>query len=951
MAGENRKITRKEFIRKAAVGAAAVGATGLGFAKGVTAQNGPLAPPGAIPANSLLNNRRKDGTWSNPSMPYPTSTYYDSKNDRFTANEPNPFDKNKKGFWDYHYEKGKMILTNPTVVDTRVHDVRFCNGTKGSEEPDGIVDYIPEPVLKTMNGVSYYEYMALLSGVGYMPIGPNHYGHLVYGPMAIGQDGKPYDASGPMDFNTWVSMGAPDNIPRNGLTYEPVYVAYPASGWNGKLIHYMYPFHGSPYFTFAWFFPYETAMDIQYLLKQGYAVCTHLTEHGLLDSEKNVNAHDNHWWDAFAEWLASPLPPKDQNGFPLLKCKATSRYAIIDDGGSEHNVAPDPAGAAFVNSWLGYNYPPGPPSFMASDGSTARNIVHFVKNLLYRKLGRKTERTYLMGHCRTSGVLMAVNCGRINDIAWNSTYTDLGYRINGLTPRSGGNYVTPYDSSSGLVYDGFYARDLGGASDYCADPDFPITAPMICSEGSIDEADVIMYGMHGVNTIRKTIDKYHPGDANYDLNSWIRYYVVEFGTHYGRSSHFATLYNGSGWFYQFGEGAPNQQGLGSRLNFYMGGIADALARLGYPPGTVPTDPQVALGTWGSLDNAWASAMETGFVHRCFDNLIAWAERGEEPPLSRVWSERVISNPYKVWAPDLPLYYWSDACIPNNPYDVIFGDAFESWPELCWVNNKASLGPYSIEPLWEARGSKGIFYPTPYYLERWTSADPARPTYDPATRRAWSVADTSPAGGLDPYWDYIFTQRPREVLCDCCINAYGIDDQNISFLGSPNANVREAVRSLASGLLLDYSTEPLRMPNVAVRLGLYIADTWFWNSLGWWPAFDVFGEDELLRGYTDPYGNRYGGYLNHGDYVNKMKSAVGDLVSQGLYDPEIGHSTVLYEAAHAPFPLPKRQKPQPGAGYWSDLKQKRYATLEERHSAESKGATFFGRGSSKRTRWG
>jgi len=148
---------------------------------------------GMAAANSLLNNRdSRTGTFPNPNkMPYPTSTYVDSRDDPYTRDFPNPTNRKKRGFIDY--------WGNPLIVDTKIHDVKFCNGTKWSSEPDGIVSWIPEPVLKSMNGVSYYEYFALLSGQGFY--GYNDPTHSLYTPYVYG----PIDNNGNDASNTATS--------------------------------------------------------------------------------------------------------------------------------------------------------------------------------------------------------------------------------------------------------------------------------------------------------------------------------------------------------------------------------------------------------------------------------------------------------------------------------------------------------------------------------------------------------------------------------------------------------------------------------------------------------------------------------------------------------------------------------------------------------------------------
>ncbi len=144
-----------------------------------------------------------------------------------------------------------------------------------------------------------------------------------------------------------------------------------------------------------------------------------------------------------------------------------------------------------------------------------------------------------------------------------------------------------------------------------------------------------------------------------------------------------------------------------------------------------------------------------------------------------------------------------------------------------------------------------------------------------------------------------------------------------------------------------------MPNIAVRLGLYIVDPncGSWND-GWWPYLIPFSPEQLLKSYTDPYGNKYAGYANRGDYANKVKAAVNSLVAEGLYDANIGEATVMDEVNNCLFPLKRTPSPSAKAtcqGFWSDLTGKAYATPQARAKAEAKLAAFFGRSAARGAR--
>jgi len=664
----------------------------------------------------------------------------------------------------------------------------------------------------------------------------------------------------------------------------------------------------------------------------------HLCNGGLLDAEKNINAHDKHYWDKFvSDWMFLPYDPNDPFDNPTtFTWKAISRSAFVDNNRNEFLVPGFPIMPGYYPP-ADNTYPPN--STVHPDASSARNVVHLVKNLLWYRLGRKPNSTYMFGHSRSTETVFGTDCGRIHA-------QTVPYRINDLTPRTGGNFVEPYNPVSGLVYNGFYDR-TGYLGVVCADPDFPITAPIIATVGGIDVPRYqlpVLWAAYNIKTTR----------PDYDLNKWFRYYVVEFGQHMSRSAHFATLYNGSDWFYQFGDDHPNQDGRGSRLSFFIGEVADALTRAGYPPGTLPSDPTASCYAWGALSNAWCSAMEAGFIHKCIDNLISWVEQGVAPPVSRVWG-RVVQEPYKVWVPDLPLYYWSDYSLPLGEPGI---HAPYEWPYYSWINDRTYCSKlFPDYPLWIAQGNKVIFDLTSYYIEKWGL------TYYSvldATRNPQAINPSHEKGApylLDPFWEYIVYRTLRPVRSDCAMFANGLDDDTAwdnswawdTYL--PQTTFRDVVQTLKDGQLFNYDTEPLRMPNIAVRLGLYIDSGHHWNA--YWPYLDPFSADELLNGYTDPYGNRYAGYADHGDYVNKIKAAVDSLVSGGLYDPKIGHATLIDEAVHSPYPLPKPKSfnmQVPCTGFYSDLTNKCYATLEEREKAEERLGAFFGRGFGKEHEW-
>lgn len=91
---------------------------------------------------------------------------------------------------------------------------------------------------------------------------------------------------------------------------------------------------------------------------------------------------------------------------------------------------------------------------------------------------------------------------------------------------------------------------------------------------------------------------------------------------------------------------------------------------------------------------------------------------------------------------------------------------------------------------------------------------------------------------------------------------------------------QGVNYLRLNRSLDLTTEPLNLPDVAARLGLFLKNR---NDTILLP----FTGTELINGYTDPNGNRYAGYPNHGTYVDAVVKAGLALQAKGLWDPVLG----------------------------------------------------------------
>jgi hypothetical protein len=147
----------------------------------------------------------------------------------------------------------------------------------------------------------------------------------------------------------------------------------------------------------------------------------------------------------------------------------------------------------------------GQPLMATVDAPIARDITQVAKRLLQRLAGRRVERTIGTGHSAGALVMQFINAGA-------STNLDDGRRV-----FTGGNFIQPYNPSSGVIFDGVIP--IAGDS-FRPHPQFPMAAPMMMVCGQADYSGVTM--VHHASRLLR---------AGVDINSKLWIYQVRNLTH------------------------------------------------------------------------------------------------------------------------------------------------------------------------------------------------------------------------------------------------------------------------------------------------------------------------------------------------------------------------------------------------------------------------------------
>jgi hypothetical protein len=568
----------------------------------------------------------------------------------------------------------------PYVVRTRVTGVRFHNGTIPSTAPGGLVD-VPHPVAKRQHGVRYYQVTGELSGVGHDPAGFEY----VYGPIA--GDGTDHS-------------GRPGD-PRQGLPGIPFRLVYPASGWNGRLIVFRPGGDGG---LGSGHYLYQTVTDELELVRRGYAYFVTLGG-GTTPVDSNPDSVSRLFWQ-----LAPPFWAVSGNPHP-----ENFRVARIDPDSSEHLIPGSEAGSV----WFPDDPAPTPISSettltgfiswgIVDDVPTLRDHIAFAKNLVGLLLGSRPAQTGMLSWSRSGALALGMEFGR------TMQYPPAAVRpafvkpelYRALTPRTGGDFVRPYDPSSGRVADWFVDRsgielayfvEEDGTPEFfdpLPDPDYPVAAPLIYLSGEVDiqEGQIVPY------LLASLISEALPGSKLKDknINSWLRIYSLRGATHYPLEAWFAGPANGGNATWYDPAAGVNHDGRGLEFPAW----ADSV--IAPDPGFF--DPE--------LTGLWESGLlrEEGFSLQAILNADRWARTGVAPPTS-VADGSLVTNPSPATVN--PVYPVADACTPDAIFGALDSSCLSTLTQDSFINDPGSIFQFDdfLTFLMQEFAASGLRYTT------------------------------------------------------------------------------------------------------------------------------------------------------------------------------------------------------------------------------------------------
>ncbi|MDJ0764695.1 MAG: hypothetical protein QNJ97_17075 [Myxococcota bacterium] len=563
------------------------------------------------------------------------------------------------------------------VIDTGVHDVKFCVGVNRTDQQGGISERIPRPLLKEINGVVFYEDNLLLSGVGFH--GENK--ETLYNPYS-------HYAFGPIDRDGNDQSDNPDS-PRYNLAYLPATVMFPKAYWNKRLIVYFHGGGDGPALYRTTVAPFQFPFDEVRLLKQGYAVATMATH--VTAQQQNPNAVDGSFWEAFGT--------PDKSAF-------IAHNARLDATGQETRVS-----LAFDKDVV-----------VSADATLARNVANLIKNLLGLRRGSYPAYTYAVGYSWGGKTIAALNGGRDNANIQPDQHPEL--LVNGRTPFTGGNFDiddwTGIDKGNrarslinqyGLVFDGFLAESgymaYPGWWNSAQDSDYPVTTKAIYVQGDYEGPPAALGSLLETYYTALALPNAHPSLSG-DMNDWKRIYRLEMGGHARYDFFFDMGQNGAenlffdrkrlfnsdcsyNWF-TGGEDAINQTGAGRRFRWFAEKLYqydrdDFIAqyvRLAEIPG---------LGALGAPEYIVSQPRTYPIRAQLLTNLVLWVERGYTPPASHL-DAFIMSDAHQLPGEEIQPGVWDG--IPQCPAGCPFADESSCAREDCWITLLPGYGfPLSI----------------------------------------------------------------------------------------------------------------------------------------------------------------------------------------------------------------------------------------------------------------
>ena len=398
--------------------------------------------------------------------------------------------------------------------------------------------------------------------------------------------------------------------------YLNLRVVVPRDGWNGRLVFWHHGAADTQLLT------YTPVVEPELLVSRGYAVAE-AQFNGVVPAQQNPNAVDDSYWKAVDEMYQSD---------PAYYWA----YAAHPDWWS------NPNGVAI------------------SDGATLRNLAGLVKNLLYREAGSQPLYTYWLGWSMAGGAGTAVNTGRDRD----GNYT-------------GGDFVVPYDRSSGKVFDAFMALEPVYYATAPVDKQFPVAAPYFFVDGTL--SSLSLEAPNALNFARKVKTALDAPDADPSLSknidAWVRLYTQKYGNHDWMGRFFATVYNGDDnphpVYYDITQPLAerfNTDGHGRKLNWVMGELWRT------SPKYLTDWADENLAGWGQLTFAYYQ-LNDAYHTALFDHLVAWTEQGVTPPTSRI--DPALLDPAQTTYPKLPVNDPTQDSLNRTP-SPIAGNADIAW---------------------------------------------------------------------------------------------------------------------------------------------------------------------------------------------------------------------------------------------------------------------------------
>jgi hypothetical protein len=436
-------------------------------------------------------------------------------------------------------------------------------------------------------------------------------------PLRVKRDGVKWDEYNMLVSGIGFNLSAtyPFGVAQGQGRYLNVRVMVPRDGWNGRLVFWH---HGS---ADTQLLTYTPVIEPELLLSRGYAVAE-AQFNGIVPAQQNPNAVDDSYWKAVDEMYQS-----DPASY--------WSYAVHPDWFSNSGVA-------------------------ISDGATLRNLAGLVKNLLYRERGCRPSSTYWLGWSAGGGAGTAVNTGR--DRLGNYT---------------GGDFVVPYDKTSGKVFDAFMALEPVYSATAPVDKQFPVAAPYFFVDGTL--SPLSLEAPNALNFARKVKTALDGPDADPSLSknidSWVRLYTQKYGNHDWMGRFFETVHNGDDnphpVYYDTTKPLAerfNTEGRGRQLNWVMGQLWRT------SPKYLTDWADENLAGWGQLTFSYYQ-LNDAYHTALFDHLVAWSEQGVTPPTSRI--DPALLDPAQATYPKLPVNDPTQDSLNRNPSSIV-GNADITW---------------------------------------------------------------------------------------------------------------------------------------------------------------------------------------------------------------------------------------------------------------------------------